>query len=91
MYTIKPLMSITSTNRPLPYIDRFVWALNDRSYNTIGIIFHLPQPITSLNGPFKVGPMVGRLREVLLHIYACCVNIYGLFSEKVVQKCNMIV
>ena len=25
--------------------------------------------ITSLNGPFNVGPMGGRLREVLLYIY----------------------
>ena len=30
------------------------------------MLFQLPKPITSLNGPLKVSPMVGRFREVLL-------------------------
>ena len=33
----------------------------------IGMIFQLPKPTTSLNRPFKVGPMVGRFGEVLLY------------------------
>ena len=32
-------------------------------------IFKLPKPTTSLNGPLKVGPIVGQFREVLLCIY----------------------
>ena len=35
---------------------------------SIATIFYLPNPITSLNGPFKFGPMIGRLRKVLLYI-----------------------
>ena len=31
------------------------------------MIFELPKPTTSLNGPFKIGPIVGRFREVLLY------------------------
>ena len=30
-------------------------------------IFYLPNPTISLNGPLKVGPMVGRFREVLMY------------------------
>ena len=37
-------------------------------YTTIVTIFQLPKPTTSLNGPFKVGPIGGPLREILLYI-----------------------
>ena len=32
-------------------------------------IFYLPKPTTSLNRPLKVGPTVGRFREVLLYLF----------------------
>ena len=56
------------TDRPLPIIDRFILVPNDRIYNAIVMIFYLHKPTTSINRPFKVGPMVGRFREDL-HTY----------------------
>ena len=46
---------------------------NNRPYNTIIIIFYLLKPTTSLNEPFKVAPVAGRFREVLL----CIVDLYA--------------
>ena len=31
-------------------------------------IYLLPKPITSLNGPFKIGPLMGQFRKVLLYM-----------------------
>ena len=68
-----PLELTTSTNRPFPYIDHFIWVPNDRLYNITITIPLLPKPTTSLNGPFQVDPIVGRFRYVFLftvkHMY----------------------
>ena len=58
----------TSTYRPLSYVVHFILVPNDCPCNTIVLIFLLPKPTSSLNGPFKVGPMVCRFIEVLLHL-----------------------
>ena len=39
IYTEKPFQLTTSTARPLPYIDRYIWVPNNHPYNTIVTIF----------------------------------------------------
>ena len=60
--TVKPIQPTTSTDRPLPYIYRFISVPNDCSY-----IYS--NSLNRLNGPHKFGLMVGRFKEVLLHMY----------------------
>ena len=75
-YTVKPLASHICKSTT-PYIDHFIWVPNNGPYNTIIMIFKFPKLTTSLNEPLKVGPMVGRIREVLERFY--CVNRVGRF------------
>ena len=39
IYAVEPLYPTSSTYRPLPYIDRFIWFPNIRPYNTIVTLF----------------------------------------------------
>ena len=59
------------SNRPPPQIDYSPVSITSFGSQTIVHTFHcndiLPKPTTSLNSPFKVDPMTGRFREVLLY------------------------
>ena len=53
-------------------------------YNTIEMVYQLPKPFTSLNGPIQIGPIVGRFRKsvtvyVPIYIYTyvhICIHSY---------------
>ena len=45
------------------------------------MIFKLPNPITSRNGPFKISPMIGRFRKVCLLLF------YVLLTSKIIAEC----
>ena len=42
----------TFTDRPLLYIDRFIWVPNNHPHNTIVAIFYILKPTTSIIGQF---------------------------------------
>ena len=43
----------------------------NRPFNTILTILELPKLTTPKNGPFNIGDVVSRFREVSLYLYAC--------------------
>ena len=67
IYTVKPLTDHLHRSTTILYRSHYLGHKESSIHYHCTNILKLPKPTVSLNGPFKVGPKVGRFRKGLLY------------------------